>query len=72
AFCEAHHITPWSHGGHTNLNNGALLCPYHHHYIHTGTWTLTITNNTPTLTPPPWIDPHQQPQTNTIHTLRIQ
>ncbi len=69
AFCEAHHITPWSHGGHTNLNNGALLCPYHHHYIHTGTWTLTITNNTPTLTPPPWIDPHQQPQTNTIHTL---
>ena len=27
--CEAHHITPWSRGGETNLANLAPLCRYH-------------------------------------------
>lgn len=63
-WCEAHHITYWSHGGATNTNNGALLCTYHHHLIHKETWTITITNNTPTFIPPPHIDPSQRPQQN--------
>lgn len=28
-FCEFHHITPWKHGGKTNLDNLAPLCRYH-------------------------------------------
>jgi hypothetical protein len=31
AWCEAHHDTPWSHGGPTDLTNARLLCTHHHH-----------------------------------------
>lgn len=27
--CEVHHVIPWKHGGETNMNNLAMLCPYH-------------------------------------------
>ena len=27
--CEVHHITAWSKGGHTNMDNLAMLCRYH-------------------------------------------
>ncbi len=33
-WCEAHHRTPWSHGGPTDLDHGELLCSHHHHRIH--------------------------------------
>jgi hypothetical protein len=33
-MCHAHHDTPWSRGGHTNVDTGRLLCPHHHHCIH--------------------------------------
>ncbi|MFF1382188.1 DUF222 domain-containing protein [Arthrobacter sp. NPDC058288] len=33
-WCEAHHITYWSHGGTTSTENGTLLCSHHHHLIH--------------------------------------
>jgi hypothetical protein len=35
AFCEAHHIWHWEHGGPTNLDNLKLLCWYHHRRHHT-------------------------------------
>lgn len=63
-WCEAHHITYWSHGGPTTTNNGALLCSHHHHLIHKEQWTITTTNHTPTFIPPPHIDPTQKPQQN--------
>lgn len=69
AFCEAHHITPWSQGGQTNLDNGVLLCSYHHHYIHTGTWQIDIIDNVPWLIPPLWVDNQQRPLRNTVHTF---
>ncbi|CAN5278588.1 hypothetical protein BH09ACT11_BH09ACT11_06520 [soil metagenome] len=34
AWCEAHHLKPWSQGGATDLTNGTLLCSHHHHLIH--------------------------------------
>jgi hypothetical protein len=34
AWCEAHHLHPWSRGGPTDLADGILLCPFHHHRIH--------------------------------------
>lgn len=34
AWCEAHHLTPWSRGGRTDLADGVLLCSRHHHLIH--------------------------------------
>jgi hypothetical protein len=39
-WCEAHHIEFWENGGHTNLNNLALLCSYHHHLCHEGGFRL--------------------------------
>ncbi|WP_457206896.1 DUF222 domain-containing protein, partial [Nocardioides sp. P5_C9_2] len=34
AWCEAHHLTPWSQGGKTDLADGVLLCSHHHHRAH--------------------------------------
>lgn len=35
-WCEAHHIVPWQLGGPTDVDNGILVCSYHHHEIHAG------------------------------------
>jgi hypothetical protein len=34
ARCEGHHKDPWSRGGLTDIEDGALLCFFHHHLIH--------------------------------------
>jgi hypothetical protein len=34
SWCEAHHLEPWSRGGRTDLDDGALLCSWHHHRAH--------------------------------------
>lgn len=36
AWTEAHHIIWWQHGGPTDIDNGILVCNYHHHEIHAG------------------------------------
>jgi hypothetical protein len=33
-WCEVHHWKPWSEGGPTNIDNGVLLCNWHHHRVH--------------------------------------
>jgi hypothetical protein len=33
-WCEAHHKKPWPRGGLTDLDQGVLLCPWHHHRAH--------------------------------------
>ncbi|WGX96590.1 HNH endonuclease signature motif containing protein [Nocardioides sp. L-11A] len=38
-WTEAHHHTPWSHGGTTDLTNAISLCNHHHHRIHDHTYT---------------------------------
>jgi hypothetical protein len=40
AWTAAHHLTPWSHGGATNLDNLVLICHRHHWMVHEGGWTL--------------------------------
>jgi hypothetical protein len=41
AWCEAHHLVHWLHGGPTDLANLALLCRAHHRAVHEGGWQLT-------------------------------
>ncbi|MGM1030661.1 MAG: DUF222 domain-containing protein [Actinomycetota bacterium] len=36
AWCETHHIVPRQLGGPTDVDNGILVCNYHHHEIHAG------------------------------------
>lgn len=31
--CHTHHIVPWGAGGPTDLANGVLVCPHHHHVV---------------------------------------
>ncbi|HEY3014602.1 MAG TPA: HNH endonuclease signature motif containing protein, partial [Nocardioides sp.] len=38
-WCEAHHTTPWTHGGNTDLVDGILLCTHHHHRAHDPAYT---------------------------------
>jgi hypothetical protein len=33
-MCHAHHLTPWSRGGRTSVDDGVLLCPRHHTLAH--------------------------------------
>jgi hypothetical protein len=40
AWCEAHHLVHWLHGGPTDLPNLALVCRAHHRAVHEGGWRL--------------------------------
>ena len=42
SWCDAHHITPWSSGGGTSLDNGVLLCRLHHTAVHHGGWQVYL------------------------------
>lgn len=48
-WCDAHHLTPWTDGGPTDLDNLILLCRHHHTLCHEGGHTITTTPH-PTLT----------------------
>lgn len=40
AWSDAHHLDWWSRGGKTDISNGLMLCPSHHHRIHDNGWTI--------------------------------
>ncbi|HEX2894665.1 MAG TPA: DUF222 domain-containing protein [Marmoricola sp.] len=44
-WCEAHHLTPWAHGGKTDLDDGVLLCSFHHHRAHDDRYDVTRTRD---------------------------
>ncbi|MEC5185561.1 hypothetical protein RCH12_003038 [Cryobacterium sp. MP_3.1] len=57
-WTEVHHVTPWQHGGPTNVSNGVLLCWRHHHGIdNAGGWKIRMVLGMPEVKAPHWIDP---------------
>jgi hypothetical protein len=50
AWCDAHHLRHWLHGGATDLGNLLWLCRGHHHAVHEGGWQL---HGHPTAPSPP-------------------
>jgi hypothetical protein len=53
AWCDAHHLRHWLHGGPTDPGNLVLLCRAHHHAVHEGGWRLhRQPNGEFTATPP--------------------
>jgi hypothetical protein len=70
SWCEAHHITYWSRGGTTSTENGALLCPHHHHLIHKEQWSIQVRGGVPWFIPPAHVDPRQVPRRN--HYFRLE
>ena len=61
SWTEAHHITPWSEGGRTDIADGILLCRFHHMMIHNNGWKIIREGADYYLIPPPTEDAAQQP-----------
>jgi Domain of unknown function (DUF222)/HNH endonuclease len=66
AWCDAHHIIQWQHGGRTDLANMVLLCRRHHRLTHTTRWSLdyNVDTNTVTVQSPMARQWHDPPRTN--------
>jgi hypothetical protein len=52
AACHAHHVVFFSRGGPTDIDNGVLLCPMHHHALHHGAFELTMIDGMPWIRRP--------------------
>lgn len=69
AWCEAHHLAPYSEGGPTTVANGALFCFTHHHLLHDSDWQARLApDNIVEVIPPARIDPHRRPLRHARHT----
>ena len=74
AWCQAHHIQPWSRGGPTNLDNLVLVCARCHHNIHDDGWEVPRCPDTENyeLRQPPdpfpdiGVDTYRPPQHNPV------
>lgn len=56
SWTHAHHVLPWSEDGPTDVENGVLLCAFHHHLLHEGEFELKMFDGIPHLRPPMRID----------------
>lgn len=64
SWTEAHHITPYSRGGPTDLRNGVLLCRRHHLLVHDHGWEIR-SGHSPgelLLVPPTAVDGERTPR----------
>ena len=66
-WCESHHVVEHTSGGPTTIDNGALLCPYHHRMFEKLGFRCVMLDGTPHWIAPKWIDPDQVPRRNTVH-----
>jgi hypothetical protein len=72
-WTDAHHITAWTNGGTTTLDNLVLLCRHHHQLIHDpdAGWQIRPgADGQPDFIPPPTLDHHQRPRRNLYHQTR--
>ncbi|TFC23286.1 HNH endonuclease signature motif containing protein [Cryobacterium glucosi] len=58
-WAEVHHVKPWATGGPTNVDNGVLLCWFHHHSIDTSGWEIRMVKGSPQVRAPGLIDPQR-------------
>ena len=58
-WTEVHHVLPWEQGGPTNIENGTLLCWFHHHTINTNGWKIRMVKGRPQVLGPLLWDPSQ-------------
>ncbi|WP_214467675.1 HNH endonuclease signature motif containing protein [Microbacterium flavescens] len=55
-WCEVHHVQEYSRGGPTDIDNGVLLCWFHHRTIDTGGWQVCMVDGAPYVKGPYWWD----------------
>ncbi|MDO9380250.1 MAG: HNH endonuclease signature motif containing protein, partial [Nocardioidaceae bacterium] len=73
SWCEVHHARePWAHGGSTDLEDGVLLCAFHHRMIHEDDWVITFETDDrrPAFIPPARLDPYRRRRTSTRYRPR--
>jgi hypothetical protein len=65
SFCETHHADEWVSDDHppgrTDIDNGVLLCHFHHSHLHRSAWKLVMLEGVPHIVPPRWVDAEQSP-----------
>jgi HNH endonuclease. len=61
---EAHHIVPWQDSRRTSVDNGTLVCGYHHREHERLGWHAELINGQVGWTPPKWLDREQRPRFN--------
>jgi Domain of unknown function (DUF222) len=67
-WCDGHHIVPAFDGGPTCVDNGVLVCGFHHRLLHEGDWQVRLSaDRLPEFIPPAHVDPLRRPQRNTYH-----
>ena len=66
SWCETHHVLDWRDKGYlpgrTDVDNGVLLCHFHHSNVHKSRWKLVMITGAPHIIPPPEIDWTQTPR----------
>ena len=67
AWCEAHHVTEFSITRRTTVDDGTLLCPFHHRWFERRGWRCVMRDGLPYWIPPRWLDPLQRPRRNQAH-----
>ena len=55
--CEVHHHVGWAQDKRTHVDNGVLLCWFHHRTIDTSGWRIRMVEGCPQIMPPPWLGP---------------
>ncbi|TFB93893.1 HNH endonuclease [Cryobacterium luteum] len=58
-WTEVHHVVPYGKGGPTRIDNGTLLCWFHHHTIETSGWDIRMIAGRPQVRGPLLWDPTQ-------------
>jgi hypothetical protein len=65
SWCESHHVEEWRSPTHppgrTDVDNGVLLCHFHHRHVHESAWKLEMRGGVPHVVPPRWVDVSQTP-----------
>ena len=67
ALCQAHHIQDFAKDGATAVDNGTLLCGFHHREFGALGWSCVVRDGIPHWVAPAWLDPDQVPQRNHAH-----
>jgi len=60
SWADGHHVDGFHDDGPTDIDNGVLLCPYHHHKLHRSGFEIRMLGGRPHMRLTPAMDPAQQ------------
>ena len=69
---QVHHVTPYRDGGPTHVDNGILLCFWHHQQVDTGPWQYKMINGIPHVLGPGLFEwTARRPPAHATHYSRV-